>query len=64
MTYNNDVAHCEGTGCPLAEKCKRFQFYKIWKEKEKKEYCLTPFVKPRYDDDNCENFLRYERTKI
>ena len=61
MTYNNDVAHCEGTDCPLAEKCRRFQYYKIWKEKEKKEYCLTPFVEPRYDDDNCENFLRYER---
>lgn len=53
MDYNNDIAHCEGTGCPLAEKCKRFQLYKIWKEKEKKEYCLTPFVEPSYKNDNC-----------
>lgn len=60
MTYNNDIAHCEGTGCPLANECKRFQLFKIWKEKEKKEYRLTPFVEPRYDDNNCENFWRYE----
>ena len=59
--YNNDIAHCEGTNCPLASKCRRFQLYKIWKEREKEEYVLTPFVEPRYDDDNCENFLRYER---
>lgn len=61
MNYNTDTAHCEGTGCPLANKCKRFQLYKIWKEREKKEYCLTPFVKPMYKNGNCENFLRYER---
>lgn len=65
MTYNTDIAHCEGTGCPLAEKCRRFQFYKIWKEKEKEEYCLTKGVKPMYNNGKCENFLRYDnRNKI
>lgn len=64
MTYNNDVAHCEGTGCPLASECRRFQYYKIWKGLEKKEYCLTPFVEPSYKNDNCDFFMSYERTKI
>jgi hypothetical protein len=60
--YNNDIAHCEGAGCPLANKCKRFQYYKIWKGLEKKEYCLTPFVEPSFKNGKCENFWRYERT--
>jgi hypothetical protein len=55
--YNNDIAHCEGTGCPLANKCKRFQYYKIWKGLEKKEYCLTFFVKPMYNNGKCEFFF-------
>ena len=56
MTYNNDIAHCEGTGCPLANECKRFQLYKIWKEKKKEEW-LTPFVEPRYSNGECENLI-------
>ena len=59
MTYNTDIAHCEGTGCPLKEKCIRFQLYKIWKDL--KEERLTPFVEPSFNNDKCENFLRYER---
>lgn len=54
--YNADIAHCEGTGCPLAKKCRRFQLYKIWKEK-KKEQRLTPFVEPRYSNGECENLI-------
>lgn len=56
MTYNTDIAHCEGTDCPLASECKRFQYYKIWKEKEKEER-LTPFVKPMYSNGKCENLI-------
>lgn len=56
MTYNADIAHCEGNDCPLASKCRRFQLYKIWKEKEKEER-LTPFVEPRYSNGECENLI-------
>lgn len=58
--YNADIAHCEGTDCPLKEKCRRFQLYKIWKEREKEEG-LTPFVEPMYNNGKCDNFWRYER---
>ena len=56
MTYNADIAHCVGTGCPLADKCRRFQLYKIWKEMEKKEW-HTSFVEPRYSNGKCENLI-------
>ena len=57
MNYNADIAHCVGTDCPLKEKCRRFQLYKIWKGLEKKEYRLTPFVEPMYNNGNCENLI-------
>ena len=57
MTYNADIAHCEGIDCPLKEKCRRFQLFKIWKELEKEEYDLTPFVEPRYSNGECENLI-------
>lgn len=60
MTYNNDIAHCEGNDCPLASKCRRFQLFKIWGEREKEEYCLTPFVEPSFNNDKCDNFMSYE----
>ena len=59
MNYNADIAHCEGTGCPLANECKRFQLFQHWKEKKKEER-LTPFVEPMYKDGKCINFLEYE----
>lgn len=55
--YNADIAHCVGTDCPLKEKCRRFQLYKIWKGLEKKEYRLTPFVEPSYSNGKCKTFL-------
>lgn len=57
MNYNADIAHCVGTGCPLANECKRFQLFKIWKEREKEEYDFTPFVEPRYSNGECENLI-------
>ena len=55
--YNADIAHCEGIDCPLKEKCRRFQLFKIWKEREKEEYVWTPFVEPRYSNGECENLI-------
>lgn len=54
--YNADIAHCVGTDCPLKKKCRRFQLFKIWKEKKKEEW-LTPFVEPRYSNGKCENLI-------
>ena len=58
MTYNTDVAHCVGQGCPLRDCCKRYWLYLEWEKIPDKTVSTAPFIAPQYDEDE-ENCLMF-----
>lgn len=62
MSYNNDIAHCNGDGCPLAGQCERYRLFTIWDGLLKAHYPYTNFTEPMYDKESgdCELYRPFE----
>lgn len=56
MTYNHDIDHCAGNGCPLCERCRR---YHLGKMADEMQHPYTWWVNEEYDAETngCVNML-------
>lgn len=58
MSYNADIAHCEGIECAIRDRCRRYQLH-LMREKIKGVECyVTSYTAPMYKNGQCEIFYK------
>lgn len=56
MTYNADIAHCEGKECAIRDRCRRYQLHLMREKMKVIEDYLTSYTMPQYENGECEIF--------
>ena len=58
MTYNADIAHCEGTDCAIRDRCRRYQLHLMREKMKVIEGYLTSYTMPQYKNGECEIMIK------
>lgn len=59
MSYNADIAHCEGTECAIRDRCRRYQLH-LMREKLQPIYVYS-YTEPMYKNGECELFYPIDK---